>query len=102
MVASALAFHLDNGSQQAGFHCMLSRARVSCTTKSRVLIFQLPSYSAHYSYYTVATLQLLPTSHLPAAQLLRALKLYYAVASSQLPAPQIAPRTTVVLQSHQF
>ena len=44
----------------------------------------------------------LPTSHLPAPQLLRALKLYYAVASSQLPAPQIAPRTTVVLQSHQF
>ena len=102
MVASVLAFHLDNGSQQAGFHCLLSRARVSGTTKSPVLIFQLPSYSAHYSYYTVANSQLLPTSHLPAPQLLRALKLYYAVASSQLPAPQIAPRTTVVLQSHQF
>ena len=27
---------------------------------------------------------------------------YYTVASSQLPAPQIAPRTKVVLQSHQF
>ena len=36
------------------------------------------------------------------SQLLRVLKLYYAVASSQLPAPQIAPRTKVVLQSHQF
>ena len=47
-------------------------------------------------YYQVAT------SHLPAPQLLRVLKLYYAVASSQLPAPQIAPRTKVVLQSHQF
>ena len=30
------------------------------------------------------------------------LKLYYKVASSQLPAPQIAPRTKVVLQSRQF
>ena len=45
---------------------------------------------------------LVATSHLPAPQLLRVLKLYYAVASSQLPAPQIAPRTKVVLQSHQF
>ena len=80
----------------------LPAPRVSCTTTSPVLIFQLPSYSTHYSYYTVASSQLLPTSHLPAPQLLRALKLYYAVASSQLPAPQIAPRTTVVLQSHQF
>ena len=35
-------------------------------------------------------------------RLLRALKLYYKVASSQLPAPQIAPRTKVVLPSHQF
>ena len=32
----------------------------------------------------------------------RVLKLYYQVASSQLPAPQIAPRTKVVLQSRQF
>ena len=30
------------------------------------------------------------------------LKLYYKVASSQLPAPQIAPRTKVVLESRQF
>ena len=28
MAASVLAFHLDNGSQQAGFHCLLSQARV--------------------------------------------------------------------------
>ena len=110
MAASVLAFHLDNGSQQAGFHCLLSRARVSGTSKSPVLIFQLPSTSAHYSYYTVANSQLLPTSHLPAPQLLRALKLYYArspvlsfqlhrllrvlqlyynVTSSELPAPQL-------------
>ena len=34
--------------------------------------------------------------------MLRVLKLYYKVASSQLPAPQIAPRTKVVLQSRQF
>ena len=34
-------------------------------------------------------------------RLLRVLKLYYKVASSQLPAPQIAPRTKVVLQSRQ-
>ena len=34
--------------------------------------------------------------------MLRVLKLYYTVASSQLPAPQIAPRTKVVLSSHQF
>ena len=39
---------------------------------------------------------------LPAPQILRVLKLYYKVASSQLPAPQIAPRTKVVLQSRQF
>ena len=39
---------------------------------------------------------------LPAPQILRVLKLYYKVASSQLPAPQIAPRTKVVLPSHQF
>ena len=35
-------------------------------------------------------------------RLLRVLKLYYKVASSQLPAPQIAPRTKVVLHSRQF
>ena len=35
-------------------------------------------------------------------RLLRVLKLYHKVASSQLPAPQIAPRTKVVLPSHQF
>ena len=34
--------------------------------------------------------------------MLRVLKLYYKVASSQLPAPQIAPRTKVALQSRQF
>ena len=34
--------------------------------------------------------------------LIRVLKLYYKVASSQLPAPQIAPHTKVVLQSRQF
>ena len=34
--------------------------------------------------------------------MLRVLKLYYKVASSQLPAQQIAPRTKVVLSSHQF
>ena len=34
--------------------------------------------------------------------MLRVLKLYYKVASSQLPAPQIAPRTKVVLPSHQL
>ena len=49
----------------------------SCTTKSPVLSFQLH-------------------------RLLRVLRLYYKVASSQLPAPQIAPRTKVVLPSHQF
>ena len=49
----------------------------SCTTRSPVLSFQ---------------------PH----RLLRVLKLYYKVASSQLPAPQIAPRTKVVLPSHQF
>ena len=47
-------------------------------------------------YYKVAN------SQLPAPQILRALKLHYKVASSQLPAPQIAPRTKVVLQSRQF
>ena len=47
-------------------------------------------------YYKVAS------SHLPAPQIFRVLKLYYKVASSQLPAPQIAPRTRVVLQSRQF
>ena len=38
-------------------------------------------------YYNFAS------SHLPAPQILRVLKLYYKVASSQLPAPQIAPCT---------
>ena len=51
--------------------------RTKCTTRSPVLSFQLH-------------------------RLLRVLKLYYKVASSQLPAPQIAPRTKVVLPSHQF
>ena len=32
----------------------------------------------------------------------RTIKLYYKVASSQLPAPQLAPRTKVALQSRQF
>ena len=44
-------------------------------------------------YYKVAS------SQLPAPQLRCVLKLHYKVASSQLPAPQIAPRTKVVLQS---
>ena len=39
---------------------------------------------------------------LPAPQILRVLKLDYKVASSQLPAPQIAPRTKVALQSREF
>ena len=47
-------------------------------------------------YYKVAS------SQLPAPQILRVLQLYYKVASSQLPAPQIAPRTQVVLQNRQF
>ena len=34
--------------------------------------------------------------------MLHVLTLYYKVASSQLPAPQIAPRTKVVLESRQF
>ena len=34
MVASVLAFHLDNGSQQAGFHCLLSQARVEFRTRA--------------------------------------------------------------------
>ena len=36
---------------------------------------------------------------LPAPQILRVLKMYYKVASSQLPAPQIAPRTKVETKS---
>ena len=40
--------------------------------------------------------------HLPAPQMLCVLKLHYKVASSQLPAPQIAPRTKVILASRQF
>ena len=36
---------------------------------------------------------------LPAPQILRALKLYYEVASSQLPAPQIPPRTSCTTRS---
>ena len=56
-----------------------------CTTKSPVLIFQLPRYSAYWFewYYKVAS------SHLPSRQILRVLKLYYQVTSSHLPAPQI-------------
>ena len=42
------------------------------------------------------------SSHHPAPQILRVLKLYYKVASSQLPALQLAPRTKVVLESRQF
>ena len=42
------------------------------------------------------------SSHRPACQILPVLKLYYKVASSQLPALQIAPRTKVVLESRQF
>ena len=34
--------------------------------------------------------------------MLRVLKLYYKVPSSQLPAPQLAPSTKVVLESRQF
>ena len=63
-------------------------------TKSPVLSFQLHRLlRVRKLYYKVAS------SHLPAPQILRVLKLYYKVASSQLPAPQIAPRTKVVLQS---
>ena len=42
------------------------------------------------------------SSHLPAPQTLRVLQLYYTVASSQLLAAQIAPRTKVVRQCRQF
>ena len=64
--------------QWVGGCMLLGACTKSCTRKLPVLIFQLPRYSA------------------------RVLKLYYKVASSQLPAPQIAPRTKVVLQSRQF
>ena len=47
-------------------------------------------------YYNVAS------SQLAAHKLLRVLKLYYKVASSQLPAPQILRVLKVVLQSRQF
>ena len=56
----------------------------SCTTKSPVLIFQLPSYSAYYSCTTKS-----PVPSFQLHRLLRVLKLYYKVASSQLPAPQL-------------
>ena len=52
-------------------------AHSSCTSKSPVLSFQLHRF-------------------------LRVLQLYYKVPSSQLPAPQIAPRTVIVLQTRQF
>ena len=69
----------------------------SCTRMSLVLSFQLHRLLRVLKlYYKVAS------SHLPAPQILRVLKSYYKVASSQLPAPQIAPRTKVVLQSRRF
>ena len=67
------------------------------TTRSPVLSFQLPRYSTYYSCTTRS-----PVLSFQLHRLLRVLKLYYKVASSQLPAPQIAPRTKVVLPSHQF
>ena len=56
-----------------------------------------PRYSTYYSCTTRS-----PVLSFQLHRLLRVLKLYYKVASSQLPAPQIAPRTKVVLPSHQF
>ena len=103
MVASVLAFHLDNGSQQAGFHCLLSKARVSCTTKSPVLIFQLPSYSAHYSYTApspVRSTRQFSSSHSPATLRTKvALPMSRQFSSSHSPA---ALRTKFVLPSRQF
>ena len=64
-------------------------AYYSCTTKSPVLIFPLPSYSAYYSRTTTSPVL---SFQLPSSS---ALKLHYKVASSQLPAPQLAP-----LESH--
>ena len=62
----------------------------SCTTKSPVLSFQLHRLLRVLKlYYKVAS------SQLPAHGLLRVLKLYYKVATA-------TPRTTVVLQSRQF
>ena len=72
-------------------------AYYSCTTRSPILSFQLLRYSAYYSCTTRS-----PVLSFQLHRLLRVLKLYYKVASSQLTAPQIAPRTTVVLQSRQF
>ena len=94
-------------------------AYYSCTTTSPVLIFQLPSYSATAPitvvlqrrqlssssspgtpriklYYDVAS------SHLPAPQMLRVLQLYYQVASSHLPASQIRARMGQVALSPAF
>ena len=106
VASSQLPAHSSSPATPRTTVVLQSRQYSSCTTKSPVLIFPLPSYSAYYScttkspvlklYYQVAS------SHLPAPQLLRVLKLYYKVASSQLPAPQIAPRTKVVLETCQF
>ena len=72
-------------------------AYYSCTTKSPVLIFQLPTDTPR----TKVVLQSRQFSSSSSPGTPRILKLYYKVASSQLPAPQIAPRTNDVLESRQ-
>ena len=66
----------------------------------------LPSrqFSSSHSPATPRTKVVLPSRQFSSSssQLVRVLKLHYKVASSQLPAPQIAPRTKVVLETRQF
>ena len=38
MVANVLAFHLDNGSQQAGFHCLLSASKLARLARTHLEI----------------------------------------------------------------
>ena len=64
------------------------------------VVLQSRQFSASSSPDTPRTTVVLQGRQLH--RLLRVLKLHYKVASSQLPAPQIAPRTKVVLQSRQF
>ena len=81
---------------------LLRALQLYCKVASSQLL-PTHQFSSSHSPATLRTKVVLPSrqfssSHSP----LRVLKLCYAVASSQLPAPQIAPRTKVVLQSHQF
>ena len=77
----------------------MTQSREMTPPRTKVVLQNSLSFQLHRLLRILKLYCIVASSQPPAPQILRVLKLYYKVASSQLLAAQVAPRTTVVLQS---